>query len=74
MRKPAFCICENTGADKLRGYPRSLSALLFSLHRYFLNPKFQAYIAIFYGCTALLVSDLVGNHEDRFSRDAALII
>ena len=31
-------------------------------------------IAIFCGCTAWFVSDLVGNPEDRFSHDLAYII
>ena len=35
MRKPAFCICENKGANQLHG---NLQFLLF------LNPKFQASI------------------------------
>ena len=29
-------------------------------------------LAIFCGCTARFVSDLVGNSEDRFSHDVAL--
>ena len=47
MRKPAFCICENKDADKLRGYTAKLiSAFVFATRigqsLYFLNPKFQA--------------------------------
>ena len=38
---------------------------------YFLNPKF---LAIFCGCTAWFVSDLVGNPEDQFSRNEAQTI
>ena len=38
----------------------------------FLTPKFQA-SSLFCGCTARFVSDLVGNPEDRISRDAAQI-
>ena len=30
-------------------------------------------LAIFYGCTAGFVSDLVGNPEDKFSNDVAQI-
>ena len=65
MRNPAFCICENKGADR--------SAALFSLHRSY-NPstfqirKFKS-LVIFCGCTAPIVSDLVGNPKDRFSHD-----
>ena len=44
MRKPAFCICENKDADKLRG-DREADKPLFSLHTdstipLFLNPKY----------------------------------
>ena len=41
---------------------------------YFINPKFQAPIDIFCGCTARFMSDLVGNPEDRFSHDAAELV
>ena len=39
----------------------------------FLNPKFEASITIFsgHGCTALFVSDLFENPEDRFSLDVS---
>ena len=36
---------------------------------YFLNPKFQTASQLL--CTAQFVSDVVGNPDDRFSRDAA---
>ena len=39
-----------------------------------LNPKLQASIALFCGCTALFASDLVGNLEERFSLDAAQLV
>ena len=39
----------------------------------FLNPKFQ-HLVILRGCTAGFVSDLVGNTEDRFSSDVALLL
>ena len=55
MRKPAFSICENKNADQLP---------LFSLHNF--KP-----LAILCDCTARFVSDLVGNPEDRASRDMA---
>ena len=47
MRKPAFCICENKGADQLRGYRGKLiSAFVFATRivqsLYFLNPIFRA--------------------------------
>ena len=40
---------------------------------YFLNPKIQASLDILCGCTAQIVSDLVGNTEERFSDEAAQI-
>ena len=67
MRKPNMRItnaqisCVSSHADqRLRMYylDSRISLLLV------LNPKFHA-------CTALFVPDLVGNHADRFSRDAA---
>ena len=68
MRKPAFCICKNKGADQLLSYHATDQRLCF---RYTygtipLLPKFQASSQ-----TALSVSDLVGNFEDRFSCDVA---
>ena len=56
MRKPAFCICEN-------------SAFVFATRivpsLYFLNPKFQA------SSHLLWLYSRVGNPENRFSHDAA---
>ena len=43
---------------------------VFCIYRYMYKNK-DADQAIFCGCTALFVSDLVGNPEDRFSNDAA---
>ena len=46
MRKQAFCICENKGADQLRGNREADQRLSFHYtdkkSLYFLNPKFQA--------------------------------
>ena len=62
MRKPAFCICQNKGADQMRSAP------LFSLHTYIVQSStfkirdFKA-LAIFRGRTAPLVSDLARNPE-----------
>ena len=52
MRKPAFCICENKGADQLRGSRVADQRLCFRYmystatcmvqSLFFLNPKFQA--------------------------------
>ena len=70
MRKPFFCICENKDADQLRNNCAAVQRLCF---RYMettilLLPKFRNFKpqAIFCGCTAWFVSDLVGNPEDRF--------
>ena len=55
MRKPAFSICENNGtADQ---------HLCF--HYIVLNPNFKP-LAIFSGCTAWFMSDLIGSLEDKF--------
>ena len=78
VRKPAFCICENKDADKLRGDHEADQHLCF---RYIdtaipLLPKSEIIKppAIFCGCTAQFVSDLVGNPEDRFSQNEAHIM
>ena len=46
MRKSDFCICENKGADQLRGNREADQRLCFrytdSKYLYNLNPKFQA--------------------------------
>ena len=46
-----------------------LTSRLISIQSFlFLIPKFQA-TSIIIGCIGRIVSDLVGNPEDRFSRD-----
>ena len=45
MRKPAFCICKNKGADQLHGKcpaGQHIFATYIAQSLYFLNPKFQA--------------------------------
>ena len=76
-RKPVFCICENKDADQLRGNREADQRLCF---RYLdstipLLPKIRNSkpLAIFSGCTARFVSDLVGNPKDRFSQNEAHI-
>ena len=64
MRKPAFCICENKGADQLLGYHIADQGLCFryidgviiknSLYIYFLNLKFQASRHLLWNSTAQL--------------------
>ena len=78
MTKPAFCICKNKGADQLRGINHAADQGLWfhyidkytSSTSYIRNLKS---LTIFCGRTAWFVSDLVGNHEDRFSCNAAHI-
>ena len=75
MRKPAYCICENKDADQLRGNREADQRLCFRYTdstdpstSYIRNFK---PLAIFCDSAALLVSDLVGNPEDRFSHNEA---
>ena len=75
MRYLPFCKCENKDADQLRSNTAHvISAFVFAIRTvpslFYLNPKFQA-LAIFCGCTARFVSDLVGNPEDRVSQNEA---
>ena len=73
MRKPAFCICENKDADQLRGNREADQRLCF---RYTDStiPLPCKPLAIFYGCTARFVWDLVGNPEDRFSHNEVQMV
>ena len=65
MRKPAFCICENKDADQLRGNREADQRPCFPYKDSTIP------LAIFCGCTARFMSDLVGNPEDRFSQNEA---
>ena len=74
MRKPAFCICENKGADLLHLNRAADQRLCFhSIYSTIsLLPKSEiSRLAIFCGCTAWFLSDLVRNPQDRLSHDAA---
>ena len=81
MRKPVFCICENKDADQLRGHREADQRLCFRytdstiplLPIKIRNLNFKP-PAIFCGCTARIMSDLVGNPEDRFSHNEAHMI
>ena len=70
MKRPAFCICENKDADQLRGNRNADQRLCF---RYIDSaiPLLFKPLAIFCGCTAWFVSELVGNPEDQFSHNEA---
>ena len=74
MRKLEFCLCENKGADQLCcnceadqrlcfRYTDSTIPLLLKYKISSIYPSSEA--------TQTGLSDLVGNHEDRFSRNAA---
>ena len=75
MRKPAFCICENKDADKLRGNHAADQRLCFCyidstillLSKSEISSLKQSSEDVQWG----FVSVLVGNPEDRFSRVAA---
>ena len=82
MRKPAFCICKNKGADQLRsdsaGNHCAADQCLCShyIDRTIpLFPKIRNFkpLAIFCGCAAQFESDLVRHPEDMFSRVTAHI-
>ena len=77
MRKPAFCICENKGADQVCGNHEADQRLCFR-HKdstiSLLHKSEISRLAIPCGSTARFVSDLVGNPEDRFSHVTAPIL
>ena len=70
VRKLAFCICENKGADQLRANCAADQHLCF---RYIGStmPLLPKPLAIFLLPYSMVVSGQVGNPEGRFSRDAA---
>ena len=78
MRKPpAFCICENKGADQLCSNCTADQRLCFCYidsttpsTSYIRNFK---PLAFFCSCTACFVSGLVRNPEDLFSQNKAQI-
>ena len=79
MRKLDFCICENKDVDQLRGNREADQRLCFHYMDSTICFLSKAEIsrltlAIFCGYTAWFVWDLVGNPEDRFSHNEALMI
>ena len=73
MRKPAFRICKIQGTDQLRGNDRSLCfSYIYRTTPFFLNPKLQASSHLLWLYNPVR-SDLVGNLEDGFTRDASQI-
>ena len=71
VRKPDFCLCENKGADQLRGNREADQRLYFRYTDSIFPLLLISEISSFCDCTGQFVSDLVGNPEDRFSRVAA---
>ena len=77
MKKPAFCTCKDKDADQLRVNHAADQGLCFChiINTNYNPSTFQIGnfkpLAIFCGCTARFVSDLVGNPEDRLSHDIA---
>ena len=67
MRKPAFAYVKTKTQISFAVIVKLISAFVFATQivqsLYFLNPKFQA---IFCGCTARFVSDLVGTPKTDF--------
>ena len=76
MRKPDFAKTKPQISFAVTA--KLISAFVFATwivqSLYYLNPKFQASIAIFCGCTAPFVWDLVENPEDQFSHNKAHLI
>ena len=70
MRKPVFCICKNKDADQLSCDRKADQRFCF---RYTDStiPLLPRSLAIFCGCAARFVSDLIGNTKDRFSHNEA---
>ena len=70
MRKLAFCICKNKGADQLCGNGSADQHLCFRNTSKFSKSEMKSLI-IFCGCTAWNVLNLIGNPEGRFSHEVA---
>ena len=73
MRKPDFSICEKKAASQLCSNCTADQRLCFSYTDTSSQIRNFKLVVIFRGCTDRFVSDLVGNHEDRFSLVAAHI-
>ena len=75
MRKTAFFICETKDADQLRSNCAADQCLCFRYTQSTMPllpiSEISKPLAIFYGCTARFVSDLVGHPEDGFSHNEA---
>ena len=81
MRKPAFCICKNKGADQLHGHRAADQRLCFCYINSTIHMLSKLEISSLQPSSEVVqprlsnfVSDLVGNPEDRFSYVTALMI
>ena len=70
MRKPAFCICENKGADQGLCFPYMVFPTWIVQSLCFLNPKFQA-TSHFLWLYSLVCVRPGRKPKDRFSHDKA---
>ena len=76
MRKPGFCLCENKGADQLRSNCEADQHLCFCYTDRTSHLLLKSEISSFLPAsvtTERFMLVLVGNPEDRFSRDVAHI-
>ena len=77
MRKADFANAKKKPQISFAVTAKLISAFVFATwivqSLYYLNSKFKP-LAVFCGCTARPVSDLVGEPEDRFSQNEAQII
>ena len=71
MKKPALCICENKGADKLCSNRTADQRLSFRYIDSIAQIQNFTPLPIFCGYTSRFVSKLVGNPGDRFSSNEA---
>ena len=71
--KTFICICEDKGADELRGYLTADQHICFRYMYIHLDSKIPL-LTISCCWTAWFVSDLVGNSKDIVSRDGAHIL
>ena len=71
-RKLAFCKCENKGADQVHSNCTADQRLCFP----FIDSTFLHYLSEISSLwpSSMVVSDLIRNPKDRFSRDTAHII
>ena len=78
MRKPVFAICEQQRRRSTCASSQSDKRLCFSLPMWYTSSSFYIRnfkpLASFCGCAGRFVSYLVGNPEERFSRNEAQFI